>query len=257
MDWQSLRMNSKQTPISIKYFCSIRNNESKGRFIQILNFGEPMKKNDLISRDEILEQLADVAAEVEGDLGLYDEQVGRLRQGMVHLRKAHILILRKKYRDAATECDASAKCIPGCIEALQTAGNLRTEIQEPEKAIPYYSDILMYKPDMEQIHYQLGRCYSELRKYKKSIEAYEKEMTISGESSLVHFQIGANYYLLAEELSGAEAGQLEGARPETKQKCGNYLNQAKERIIRGRDVLSDEDFHYWMEQIDNLFKALG
>ncbi len=215
-----------------------------------------MNKNNLISRDDILDQLANVAMAVKGDLKLYDEQVGRLRQGMVHLHKAHVLILKKQYRNAAGECDASVKFIPGCIEALNTAGNLYTEIQEPEKAIRYYSNIVKYKPDMEQIHYQLGRCYSEVGKFEKAIEEYEKEMAVSGESSLVHFQIGANYCLRTEERSGAATGQAGRASPEVKQKCKIELGEAKERINKGRDVLSDDDFHYWMTKIDALYKSL-
>ena len=80
-----------------------------------------MEQDRFKHRKNIVEYLKKVAAEVQGNVSLYNEKAGYLRKGMAHLRNVDIFVARGDFENAAKESKESVKYLSGCIEAIRVA----------------------------------------------------------------------------------------------------------------------------------------
>lgn len=203
-------------------------------------------------RGDIVAYLNEVATDVRGDLDQYNERVGGIRQGIVHLKRSDVYWLKGNYEQAAQESKESLKFLPDCIEAMRLLSDSLFCIGKYEEAIEPYLVILKKYPESNDIHYQLGRCYLELEDYQRAIEEFNKEMVVSGSAPDIHLQLGvANYWLAQrtiEELRGQETSEAK----ERIERCYKRLEKAKDHCQKALGVADQDSLNALIHDINNL-----
>lgn len=207
-------------------------------------------------RRDIVAYLNEVATDVRGDLDLYNERVGGIRQGMVHLKKSDVYWLKGNYDQAAQESKESLKFLPDCIEAMRLLSDSLYSIEKYEEAIESYLVILRKYPDSNDIHYQLGRCYLELEDYQRAIEEFNKEMVVSGSAHDIHLQLGIANYRLAQRTIEELMGQETSEAKERIEKCRKRLDKAKDHSQKALGAADRASLNALILDINNLLKSV-
>lgn len=211
-----------------------------------------MNKNQFKHRQDIIKYLQEVATDVRGDLDKYNDRVGGIRQGMVHLKRSDIFWLKGNYKQAAQESKESLKFLPDCIEAMRLLSDSLYSIEKYEEAIESYLVILRKYPESNDIHYQLGRCYLELEDYQRAIEEFNKEMVVSGSAHDIHLQLGVANYRLAQRTIEELRGQETSEAKERIERCCKRLEKAKDHCQKALGAADQVSLNALIHDINNL-----
>jgi len=215
-----------------------------------------MGLNQFEHRIDIVKHLKKVATEVQGDLKLYNQQIGELRQGMVHLRNNDIYVAKGDVENAAIESRESLKFLPGCIEAMRAAADSHFCIEEYKQAIHYYSDLIKLYPDSKDIHYQIGRSCSELKDYENSIRAFEQEITISGDAPDIHLQLGWAYQALGDQIYESLNKNTPPNSNELRTDCRSKYSKAKDHYQQSVGAAEKINIDTLVQNIDQRMRSL-
>lgn len=218
-----------------------------------------MLSNTLMSfknRKDIVEHMRAVATEVQGDIDQYNERVGNIRQGMIHLRRSDVSWLEGDYKQVAKEAKEALKYLPECIDAMRVLGDGFFYKEQYEKAAEAYLALLKKYPENKDIHYQVGRCYLERQDYRQAIDEFNKEIVISGSAPDVHLQLGVANYRMAqmtiEELRGQETSEAKERLKRSRKK----LEEAKDHCHKALGATDQASLKSLIDDINNLVKLI-
>lgn len=79
------------------------------------------------------------------------------------------------------------------IDYLRNLGSIYTKAGEDEKAIPYYEQIITFKPDAADAMICLGAIYRRLHRYEESISILQKALDEGHSRATVNYNLGFTY----------------------------------------------------------------
>lgn len=215
-----------------------------------------MRQGRFKHRKDIIEHLKEVATDVQGNLELYNQKAGHLRQGMVHLRKAYIFVAKGDFENAAKESKESVRYLSDCIEAIRAAADSQCFIGQYKQAIKFYSDLTKKYPDTKDIHYQIGWCYSQLKEYPKAIDEFQKEISISGDSAEIHLQLGFAIRMSGQQIYEELTDKQVPVSNDVRRNYRSRLNEAKVHYQKALGAVEQKTIDSWISEINQILQSL-
>lgn len=116
-----------------------------------------------------------------------------------------ISTIRKLLNSRISTEDYNSKIEAGNSDALFNAGKSNYLLGKYEKALEFFNDTILKKPDDGNVYIYIGCCYERLGMFENAVEADLQALKIKPDYALAYFNLGIHYERLGKHKEAIEA----------------------------------------------------